>query len=280
METDASLSQPTSAGAFVLEKRNSTQRRLSSSTSSSSWCDDLRESKARRVGWEQVHAPERTLYLWLTSNSKHLYGSSDGSAVSVAAGFAPFSIGTEDTGSKSCPALYTSLHGLKASVVDIANLLTVLSGEDAEDAETIRVADHKWLSGLNGFTGEMWGVDDEEKMLQAAFSAVNKMRDLGTTRIDNVTYPSARLAGSEAQMLARQIISEFPTLIRFFENFMSLLNGTEFKTLADLLEFNNQHPEQAFSKITDCLVKQNTPDKAKSSPPPTPPGQKPNTYTP
>ena len=93
---------------------------------------------------------------------KHPCGSSGGSAVAVAAGFSPLTLGSETQGSISCPASFTAVYALKPSTgllsrrgilpssttfdapgmfgksaLDLASLLTVVAGPDIEDRVTM-----------------------------------------------------------------------------------------------------------------------------------------------
>lgn len=133
------------AGAVILGKTNMSEwANFRSSHSTSGW-------SARGGLTRNPHALER-----------NPCGSSSGSAVAVAAGFAPLAVGTETDGSIVCPAAITGVVGMKPtrgaisrhgiiplaesqdtagpiarSVHDAALLLQAMAGEDAKDPATI-----------------------------------------------------------------------------------------------------------------------------------------------
>jgi amidase len=74
-------------------------------------------------------------------------GSSSGSAVSVAAGFAVASVGTETSGSLVVPAAYAGLVGMKPSrgVVDGRGVIPLVRHQDSPGPIARNVADAAWL---------------------------------------------------------------------------------------------------------------------------------------
>jgi amidase len=70
-------------------------------------------------------------------------GSSSGSAAAVAAGLAPFALGTETDGSITCPAAATGLVGLKPTVglVSRTRIIPISSSQDTAGPMTLNVED-------------------------------------------------------------------------------------------------------------------------------------------
>lgn len=129
------------AGAIVLGKTNLTE-----------WSNF--KGTVQTSGWSARGGQTRNPYRLDASP----WGSSSGSAVAVAAGFAPLAVGVETDGSITCPASATSVVGMKPtvgltsragvipisftqdspgpmgrSVADVAALLSVIAGYDPED---------------------------------------------------------------------------------------------------------------------------------------------------
>lgn len=143
-------------------------------------------------------------------------GSSSGSAVAVALGFASFSLGTDTAGSGRVPAGFNNLIGLKPSngrlstrgvvpacrsldcvsvfaltAEDAAAVLNVAEGHDAEDAYS-RSMGHRTLPGLQTPAGLRFGVPRHDQLeffgdtdYQRLFdAAVGKLQSLGGVAVD------------------------------------------------------------------------------------------------
>lgn len=145
-------------------------------------------------------------------------GSSTGSAVAVASGIVPVSIGTETDGSIICPAAATGIVGFKPTlglvsrtrivplspeqdtagpfartVADAAAVLTVIAGSDPEDAATAEADAHRTdyaaaldVNSLSGTRiGVLRGVVAMSPDLQAVFErALDALRAAGATLVD------------------------------------------------------------------------------------------------
>lgn len=77
-------------------------------------------------------------------------GSSSGSAVSVAAGLVPLSVGTETNGSINCPAFASGVVGIKPSrgIIDTAGVVTLSAKQDTVGAIARNVSDAAALLGV------------------------------------------------------------------------------------------------------------------------------------
>lgn len=118
------------------------------------------------TGWSTVGGQTLSPY-----DGEYPCGSSGGSAVAVAAGFAPLALGTETQGSISCPASHAALYAMKPSTGllsrsgilpssttfdapgilakstwDISNALDIASGPDDTDPATLMASLHRYGS--------------------------------------------------------------------------------------------------------------------------------------
>jgi amidase len=187
-------------------------------------------------------------------------GSSSGSGAAAAAGLAAVTIGTETSGSITSPAAAQSDVGLRPTVglvsrtgilpisatqdtagpitrtvADAAAELGAIAGKDPEDPATdsapVTVPDY--LAGLSptALTGKRIGViNSNNAQYQAAIAVVQA---LGAT---TVTVPSPNAAGNSSILF-----QEFKRDIAAY--FSRLPADAPMKTLADVIAYNNAHPE-------------------------------------
>jgi amidase len=210
-------------------------------------------------------------------------GSSSGSAVAVAAGLAPLSIGTETDGSIVSPSNNCGLVGIKPTlglvsrtgivpisaaqdtagpmtrcVADAAALLGVIAGPDLADpptADTPPVTGEPWPAGYTQFldgaalAGARIGVwrDGSAQAVPAAaalFDEVVRMLGAhGAMIIDGVPLPGAD-AIDKAEFAALQM--EFKDDIN---GYLSRLGGQHPMSLAELINFNIRNKEHVLSKF-------------------------------
>ena len=155
-------------------------------------------------------------------------GSSAGTAVAVAAGMAPFGLGTDTGGSVRAPAGLCGTVGLKTtvgrvsrfgvfplswtldsvgpltrSVEDAALIHQILQGEDARDDSTLGIQPEDVLTPLKaGVKGLRVGIPEDAfcdtldlEVAKAMNAAADVFRDLGAT-VETISYPEAKQAAT------------------------------------------------------------------------------------
>jgi amidase len=201
-------------------------------------------------------------------------GSSSGSGTAVAANLAAASLGTETDGSIVCPSSHNALVGIKPTlgltsrsgvvpiahsqdvtgpmartVADAATVLGPMTGVDPRDPATADSRGHAFRdyrrfldpNGLRGARIGVWregvfGVSPEADAI--ADAAIGELSRLGATVVDPADIPNvADIFGPELTVL----LFEFKADIAAY---LSELERTSMRTLADLIAFNDAHAEQ------------------------------------
>jgi amidase len=203
-------------------------------------------------------------------------GSSSGSAVAVAAGLCPVSVGTETSGSILSPANHSSVVGIKPTlglvsrsgiapiaasqdtagpfgrtVADAAALLGALTGVDPHDRATRasrRHAPRDYTAFLdeNGLAGGRLGVPravffeglsaGEATMVEAA---LNALRECGAQLVDPADIPTGRAV---ADFRSDVLLYEFRRDLNRW--LASLGPATPIESLRDLIRFNEARPRE------------------------------------
>jgi amidase len=198
-------------------------------------------------------------------------GSSSGSGVAVSANLSAVAVGTETDGSIVCPSSVNGIVGIKPTVglvsrsgvvpvshsqdtpgpmartvADAAALLTELAGADPRDAATAgaRVEpDYAAFldpAGLRaariGVARKLAGFNDRvDRLFDEALGA---MRDLGAEIVDPADIPHTdELEDPELEVF----LYEFKIDLEAYLG--SLGPSQPYRTLADLIAFNNEHPD-------------------------------------
>ncbi|HEU5225943.1 MAG TPA: amidase [Actinomycetota bacterium] len=198
-------------------------------------------------------------------------GSSSGSGVAVSANLSVVAVGTETDGSIVCPSSVNGIVGIKPTVglvsrsgvvpvshsqdtpgpmartvADAAALLTALAGADRRDAATAMARvepdyaaflDSDWLGDSRiGVARKLAGFNDRvDRLFDEGLGA---MRDLGAQIVDPADIPHTdQLEDPELEVF----LYEFKTDVEAYLG--SLGPPQPYRTLADLIAFNNEHPD-------------------------------------
>lgn len=210
-------------------------------------------------------------------------GSSAGSGVAVASNLCAAAVGTETSGSIISPACSNSVAGIKPTlgmisrtgiipiahsqdtagpiartVEDAALLLGFMIGVDPADPVTFTgkgktVSDYTRYLDKNGLKGTRIGVpqyiykyleDGEKEMMELS---INEIRKLGAEVVEDQNID------------VYDEIHNYDVLTYEFKSDMnaylsSLGDSTKVKTLKDIIDFNNKHPEEALKYGQTILV--------------------------
>lgn len=223
-------------------------------------------------GWSGVGGQTRNPY----DTARSPCGSSSGSAVAVAAGFAPLAIGTETNGSIVCPATVNGIVGIKPTVglvsrthvvpisatqdtagpmartvADAVVLLQALIGPDPADAATAIAAEaatwdltaHLETDGLEGKrVGVLRSATGYHEGVDALFErALDDLRAAGATVVaeDLHIYPTPAFSQASYDVL----LYEFKEGL---DRYLASLPDARLSsmTLLSLIAFNSEHADR------------------------------------
>ncbi|MEZ6022244.1 MAG: amidase, partial [Hyphomonadaceae bacterium] len=247
------------AGAIILGKTNLSE-----------WAN-IRDNNSTS-GWSAVGGLTRNPYA-LNRNS---CGSSSGSAAAAAASLAAITIGTETDGSIVCPSAINGLVGLKPtvglvsrrhivpishsqdtagpmgrSVADVAAVLSVIAGTDADDPATAAADEHRadYLARLDAeaLRGRRIGVarfmagfnEDVDERFDAA---IEQLRAAGAEIVEIEALPSGVDRGQIGQDEFSVLLAELRTDLNAY--LASTPETVTTRTLADVIAFNQDTPAE------------------------------------
>lgn len=245
------------AGAIILGKANLSEFANYRSTRSSS-------------GWSGRGRQTRNPY----ALDRNPSGSSSGSGVAAAAGFAAATLGTETNGSIVSPAAASGVVGIKPtvgltsragvipiahsqdtvgpmarSVADAAAVLGAIVGADPRDPVTAEAAPHTHTDytrflDRDGLRGARIGIARKqyfgysEHTDRIAEAAIAILRAAGATVIDPADIPTAEaIAKQQSEVLAYEFKADLNA-------YLATRTGLPVKTLADIIAFNEAHAEE------------------------------------
>lgn len=255
------------AGAIILAKTNLSEWANFRSTSSTS-------------GWSAIGGLTRNPY----ALDRNACGSSAGSAVAVAASLVAAAVGTETSGSITCPSSINGLVGVKPTVglvsrrhivpissaqdtagpmtrtvTDAAIVLTAIAGSDAEDAAT-RDADTRKANYAESLSGDALknarlGIlrsSEYDARVDALFDRVVAMlRADGITIADVPRIDQTRLLGAAAFQV---LLTDFRTEINAY--LASTPPAVTTRTLADVIAFNTANAVREMPHFKQELFEQ------------------------
>ena len=259
MPSDAFIVQRLrAAGAIIIGKANLSEWANFRSGPSSS-------------GWSGIGGQTNMAYVL----NRNPCGSSSGSGVVASADLATVTLGTETDGSIVCPSGANGIVGIKPTlglmsragvvpitadqdtagpmtrnVTDAAVVLGAVTGVDPNDAATADQAGHAYTNytqfldahALEGARIGVWRVGTYDPTVSPEVDAImNKtiesLKAQGATVIDNTRIPIEPAYGPEFTAL----LCEFKDDIA---SYLETYTGASYpKTLQDLIDFNNDHPE-------------------------------------
>ncbi|KAJ5624400.1 amidase-like protein [Penicillium lagena] len=205
-------------------------------------------------------------------------GSSSGSAVSIAAGFAPLAIGTETAGSNVYPASVNGLYGMKITPAstaldgvfklsssfdgvgvmardpyDLAALTEVLLAPQAFDRIPREgynsIMGTSWTGLRLGVVGIKWGIDDgiskgkwDLPDVKATYeAATEKIKAHGARLVYPLQIPEAKILKHDGHGIREVANCEFPGQVQDF--LLNFWPDPQLQTLEDIIEWNKKHDE-------------------------------------
>ncbi|HEV2006081.1 MAG TPA: amidase family protein, partial [Candidatus Limnocylindrales bacterium] len=263
------LAGSTPSDAFIVQQLKAGGAIILAKANLSEWANF--RSAPSSSGWSGIGGQTNMAYVL----DRNPCGSSSGSGVAASADLAVAAVGTETDGSIVCPSGANGVAGIKPTlgllsragivpitadqdtagpiarnVTDTAVLLGAMTGIDANDAATAAQAGHastdytQFLdaNALQGKRIGVWRVGTYDPTISPEVDvvvnqAVASLEAAGATVIDNTRIPIEPAYGPEFTAL----LCEFKTDIA---GYLSTYTATGYpKTLQDLIDFNNAHPE-------------------------------------
>ena len=257
------------AGAVVLGKANLSE-----------WANIRSDDSLS--GWSAVGGQARNPY----DLTRSACGSSSGSAVAVAAGLAAAAVGTETDGSVTCPAAVNGLVGLKPTVglvsrtfivpisesqdtagpmtrtvLDAANMLTVMAGGDPRDPATAeadaRKSDYAAALKPDALKGVRIGVmryaagfhRETDVVFEQALAALKAQ---GATLVEIPEFPH------RSEMGAAELVVLLTELKVDLNAYLAATDPTRVptRTLADVIAFNTAHADMEMPLFGQELFEQ------------------------
>jgi amidase len=251
--------------AFVVKQLRKAGAVILGKTNLSEWAN-FRSTKSIS-GWSGRGGQTNNPYIL----DKNPCGSSAGTGASISANLAAVGVGTETNGSIICPSVRNGLVGIKPTlglisrsgiipiahtqdtagpmartVADAALLLGAMIGHDKKDAITTDAKkgykDYSQFLNKDGLKGARLGVarqfiDKKTKLGELAEKHLEKLKELGATLID-VEFPVLPNGGD---LRLEVLLYEFKTDLNKY------LAGrrSQYKTLADLIKFNEENKERS-----------------------------------
>ena len=270
-----------SRDSFVAERLRAAGAVILGKTNLSEWAN-IRSSHSSS-GWSGRGGQGKNPYALDRSTS----GSSSGSAGGVAASYCAAAIGSETDGSVTSPSAACGLVGIKPtvgligrsgiipishsqdtagpmarSVRDVAIVLGALTGVDPRDDATKASAgnfptDYTRFLDPNGLRGARIGVVRETfmgyspKTDKLVEQAIDVLKHSGATIIDPANLPSiAKIGDAELAVLLYELKADLNAYLA------SLGAGAPYKTLADIIRFNEQNASREMQYFGQELFEQ------------------------
>ena len=277
----ALLDSPTpKEDAFVVQKLRKAGAVIIGKTNLSEWAN-FRSTKSIS-GWSGRGLQTNNPY-FLDQNP---CGSSSGSGVAVSANLAAAAVGTETNGSIICPSVSNGIVGIKPTlglisrsgiipiahtqdtagpmartVADAAILLGAMVGRDKKDpatsdADTKGEKDYTKFLDPNGLKGARLGLvtqylprQNQEQIKTYFQPFIDALRTAGATLID-VTFTPDYSKQSDDRLSVLEY--EFKADL----NKYLAARGSRYKTLEDLIKFNNENKEREMPKFGQEIFEQ------------------------
>jgi amidase len=263
--------------AFIVQRLRKAGAVIIGKTNLSEWAN-FRSTKSIS-GWSARGGQTNNPY-FLDQNP---CGSSSGSGVAVSANLSAAAVGTETNGSIICPSVTNGIVGLKPTVglvsrsgiipiahtqdtagpmtrtvTDAAIMLTAMAGSDKQDpttseADKKRAKDYTKFLDPDGLKGARLGLVmqfTQRPELKAFYQPfVDTLRAAGATLVDIAFTPDYSKMGTERTDI---LLYEFKTDL----NKYLVARGSKYKTLEELIKFNEENKDRELPKFGQELFQQ------------------------
>jgi amidase len=255
--------------AFIVERLKAAGAIILAKANLSEWANF--RSSPSSSGWSGIGGQTNMAYVL----DRNACGSSSGSAVAVSADLAVVAIGTETDGSIVCPSGANGLVGIKPTVglvsregiipisaeqdtagpmarnvTDAAVVLGVITGVDPADPATAAQVGHAFsdytpfldATALQGARIGVWREGTYDPTVSPEVDtilnqAIADLEAQGATIVDNTRIPIEDAYGPEFEALLCEFKTDIATYLETYTD------AGYPKTLADLIAFNEAHPE-------------------------------------
>ncbi|MCW2539272.1 MAG: amidase [Frankiales bacterium] len=242
----ALLDSPPAADAPLVTRARAAGLVILGAANLSEWANF--RSTASTSGWSAVGGQARNPY----DPSRNTSGSSSGSAVAVAAGFSPLSVGTETDGSIVSPAGVCGVVGFKPTLGTVpgAGIIPISVHQDIAGPMARTVADaaalYAVLSGqpvapvravaLDGLRVGFWVPEDSPDGVSTVFAeCLSALRTAGAVPVPGAAAVTSPFADAEFDALVSEFAVELPA-------YLQARPGNHPKTWDELLAFNRADP--------------------------------------
>ena len=258
---------PPAADAVLVQRLRAAGMVVLGKANLSEWAN-IRDASSTS-GWSAYGGLTRNPYGLNRSSG----GSSSGSGAAVAAGLAPFAIGTETDGSISCPAAFNGCVGLKPTVglVPTTGVVPVSSSQDAPGPMATTVRDAAALLSVLAADGtdyaahavpgrlegkrigvpraSYWGYSPHADA--AAERAVALLSAEGATVVDRTDLPpfADEIWADELTVLLAELRDELP-------RYLAGRGGDVPRDLAEVVAFNREHADTELRHFGQSLFEQ------------------------
>ncbi|MCW2833031.1 MAG: Amidase [Nocardioides sp.] len=243
---------PPTADATLVQRLRAAGMVVLGKTNLSEWAN-IRD-EASTSGWSAYGGLTRNPY----GLNRSAGGSSSGSGSAVAAGLAPYAIGTETDGSISCPAAFNGCVGIKPTVgtVPTAGVVPVSRSQDSPGPMARTVADAAALLTVMAANGieyaehavpgrlagkrigvpraTYWGYSPHADA--AAERALGLLAAEGATIVDNTDLPPLADEVWADEMVV--LLAEFRAGVA---DYLATRSGAVPRTLDEIVDFNRKH---------------------------------------
>ena len=258
---------PPSRDAALVERLRAAGMIVLGKANLSEWANIRDESSTS--GWSAFGGLTRNPY----GLNRSAGGSSSGSGAAVAAGLAPFAVGTETDGSISCPAAFNGCVGIKPTVgtVPTAGVVPISPSQDSPGpmARTVRdaaalltvlAADGTDYAG-HAVTGRLvgarvgvpratyWGYSPHADA--AAERALGLLAAAGATIVDDTDLPTYGDEVGDDELLV--LLAEFRAAVA---DYLATRTGDVPRTLEEIVAFNREHAATELAHFGQGLFEQ------------------------